>query len=830
MTNPKDSMFWGSLSGEHTGHLTLGDNLWGEQLDDSRSGLIEAEGSQDGAADPAQGRVRLAPHLEVLGIIGIGGMGEVYRVADHKLHRIMAMKVLHRHLAKQTEIRDRFIEEAQATAQLEHPGILPVHELGELDDGRPYFTMKEVKGGTLKAVLAEEDEQAPLLRRRRLVALFARVCEIVGYAHSRGVTHRDLKPLNIMLGAFGEVLVLDWGLVKIDSREDVVIQTDRYDSGGQTRLGSVAGTPRYMSPEQARGEDVGIQSDVYSLGAILFEILVGESLQKPARVDDLLAAVSAGTGRRELPGDVPEDLRQIVRSTLALNPAGRVQDAGVLARAVQDWLDGAMARARALGVVQQALALEADEKVASARADSLDAQAKRTLKSVPGNAPRSEKRTGWLLEQEAGAARQEADQLELRRLQLLSVALSHSPEMPEALAALADHHHRKHAEAEEDRKEDSAWYHQQQLAFYERGQYQQWLDGKGTLTLHTVPAGATVTLHRFEAVDRTLQPGEGVRIGTTPLSAHPVAMGSYLAVLRHPDCEDVRYPLYIRRQEHWDGVPPGGAVPEPIPLPPRGCLGEQDIYVPAGWTFVGLKDKHDMAPWKRIWVEGFVIRKYPVTNREFISYLNTLQREGREDEALRWVPRARPGRTGELGAMVYGRQPDGTFQLVPDADGDLWLPDWPVVLVHGDAGRAYGAWLARKTGVAWMLPDEWLWEKAARGVDGRTFPWGDYLDPSFANNRDNNPTNPLPEVVDSFPVDQSPYGVRGMCGNVRDWCENLFQVGESEPSGPQRSVRGGCFFFWKDLVGNRVGLEPAVNSDTIGFRLVSRPPWLSSRR
>jgi serine/threonine protein kinase len=155
------------------------------------------------------------------GLLGIGGMGEVRRVRDTQLGRVVAMKVLRSDLVTHDWAKVRFIEEAQATAQLQHPGIVPVHDLGVLPDGRPYFTMKEVTGATFDEALrlthlpvpGPADDQGPWTLRR-LVEVFRRICEAVSYAHSRGVLHRDLKPANIMLGPFGEVLVLDWGLVK----------------------------------------------------------------------------------------------------------------------------------------------------------------------------------------------------------------------------------------------------------------------------------------------------------------------------------------------------------------------------------------------------------------------------------------------------------------------------------------------------------------------------------------------------------------------------------------------------------------------------------------
>ncbi len=226
------------------------------------------------------------------GEIARGGMGSILKGHDAELNRDLAFKVLRADLGDDETMVQRFVEEAQIAGQLQHPGIVPVYDLGTLADGRPFFAMKLVKGRTLGELLRERSD--PRDDRPRLVGIFEQVCQTVAYAHARGVIHRDLKPSNVMVGSFGEVQVMDWGLAKVLARggaadhapagrptaQRTVIATARSDSGDaeMTGAGSVMGTPSYMAPEQARGEidRVDERADVFMLGSILCEILTGK--------------------------------------------------------------------------------------------------------------------------------------------------------------------------------------------------------------------------------------------------------------------------------------------------------------------------------------------------------------------------------------------------------------------------------------------------------------------------------------------------------------------------------------------------------------------------
>ena len=314
---------------------------------------------------PDEGRYTLE------GPLGVGGMGEVLAVHDTRMRRTVAMKTLKEGFTEHDEVAVRFFREAQITAQLEHPNVVPIHDLGVDARGKLFYTMKRVHGESL-AVVGRGD-----MSRTRRLQLFLQVCDAIAYAHAQGFVHRDLKPANVMIGDFGEVLVLDWGVAKrltsttlgaeggpaplpqrlppdpgsapasggaAGSQNTAVPIVDDADSD-LTQANAVLGTPTWMAPEQALGAPSAPAADQYALGAILYFLLCGEPAFKPG--PDVVERVVNGTFRppRAVRADVPAELEAVVLRAMQRDAGDRYADVRELREDVQAWLEGRPVRA-----------------------------------------------------------------------------------------------------------------------------------------------------------------------------------------------------------------------------------------------------------------------------------------------------------------------------------------------------------------------------------------------------------------------------------------------------------------------------------------------------
>ena len=320
-------------------------------------------------------------------LVAKGGMGAIYNAHDLNIRRSVAMKVM---LGPDRASREqilRFVHEAQVTGQLEHPNIVPVHEIAQDEDDNLYYTMKLIDGRTLEDIIKRiregDKETIATFPLSHLLSILMRACDAIAYAHSRGVVHRDLKPENIMVGDFGEVLVLDWGLAKIMQHEDAPswatddeaaesTANSKFETyagmsnAGMTMEGEMLGTPAYMAPEQAKGKisQIGPCSDIYALGGILYSILCLRSACAGGSVQKVLLRVSRGdikspyekAGKRNfghLPGGrIPEALSAVTMKAMALAPEDRYADVKDLQAEIQAYRDGFATSAEDAGAVK----------------------------------------------------------------------------------------------------------------------------------------------------------------------------------------------------------------------------------------------------------------------------------------------------------------------------------------------------------------------------------------------------------------------------------------------------------------------------------------------
>lgn len=728
------------------------------------------------------------------GLLGIGGTSEVRRIFDQRLRRTLAIKRLHPELTANLPLVSRFLEEAQITAQLQHPGVIPIHDQGWDAQGVPYIIMPEVRGRTLNEVLttAYLDGSPSPEALRRLIGVLVRICEAVAFAHVRGVVHRDLKPSNVMVGEHGEVLVLDWGIARLSERDppDAVTVSVWGRDAMRTQQGDVTGTPAFMPPEQAEGalDRIGPASDVYALGAILYAILSGHPPYQGPTPESILRKVRHGPPPTlQLPmADfgvaplLPPRVVEICEQAMARQPQDRYPTAAELGGALQKWLDGAEQREAAAAVVQRAEGARPEAARLRARAETLRASAEALLVTVASWQPEEAKLAGWALEDEAARLEHNARMANFTYERLLQGALTHAADEPDAHRRLALLYQRRHQAAERARDLDALAQNEAMLTAHvaalpaqsqTRLRLERYLAGQATLSLQTRPP-ARARLHRFVTHNRRQVPQLVADLGQTP-TQRTLPHGSYLVRFEAEGFAPVQYPVLLEREGRWNS--------DPVRLPRQDEIDlRREAYVPAGqFWYSGDETTPDFLPGQWVWLDGFIMQRFPITNAEYLTFLNDLLHQGREDEALQSAPRERASAADRLGALLYARDDAGRFVLAPDREGFLLEENAPVVMIDWRCAYDYARWRAARDGLPWRLPTELEWEKAGRGVDRRLRPWGDTFDPSWCCMRDSHPGEMRQVTIDRFPLDESVYGVRGLGGNVWDWLYD-----EHSPRGP----------------------------------------------
>mgnify|MGYP000551057636 CR=1 FL=1 len=774
--------------------------------------------------------------------IGRGGMGRIVEAWDPELRRTVALKVVIDPRSVRPEQLARFVAEAQITSQLGHPNIVPVHEIGATVDGRIYFAMKKVEGQTLRQVLnGLRTQDAAAVERwtlHRLLVAFSQICQAVAYAHDRGVLHRDIKPGNIMLGSFGEVYVMDFGVARVlaDTRpellEELPFDGDAAPRGAgpvaplvvaRTLDGAAIGTPGYMSPEQARGElsTLDGRADVWSLGAILFEILTLEPAfrgRDPRSVMFATAMDDPPDPRSKTPSrPIADEIAEICLRAMARSRDGRTPTAAALAGDIERFLEGARRREAAQAHLGRAMeAWRRWQVLAEERGhlDEAEADLRETIKPWD---PLEAKAELLAVQRRLEAIGKEQIEAFEELVSGCESARSQDPDGPGPRRLLATAYLARFAEADARGDHEQADFFGRRAARFDDGTNAGWLMGTGALTLRTDPAGAEVTIERFaqeglvwERVDRRV-------LGTTPLRMVPLEMGSYVLTVRAPGKRDTTIPVLIGRCEHV------GKDAPPIPLYSDAEIGDGFVYVPGG-PFIEGGDSLVMRNRPRAvrHLDGFFLSALPVTMGEYCEFLNA---EHARDPDKAWLrsPRQASG-LNEDGGQYWGQPAPGERYVVPevDRDGDPWSPAWPVMGVSYHDAQAYARWWSGKTGVRHVLPSEWQWEKAARGVDGRFFPWGSRFDPALCVMRMTQEGRNSPYPVGHNPHDVSVYGMRDCVGSLRDWTWNP----EPTLATDEYVVRGGSWSSAERFcrVCSRLGYLPHSAAMDQGFRLMREEP------
>ncbi|MGM0558620.1 MAG: SUMF1/EgtB/PvdO family nonheme iron enzyme [Myxococcota bacterium] len=740
--------------------------------------------------------------------LGKGGMGLVLLARDNVLRREIALKTLLPTLQNDESAQQRLSLEAQVTGHLEHPSIVPIYDLGTLGDGDPYYTMRVAREESLEQIIGRmrrgEDSGYSLTQ---LISILRQVALAIQYAHDQGVIHRDLKPENLLVGSYGEVFVIDWGVAKVvnaDIGEFSMVEE------GSSEDGKLVGTPHYMSPEQAQGlnEALDGRSDVYSLGAILYELLTLQTVHDAPSVLSLLFKVAQEPleppAERAPDREIPAELEEICIRALSKDPDERYPSSEAFADDLELFLEGVKERERRLALAQKATreGEDARERYFEMREEYIDRlrELNRVKLSTPSWAEKSAKERVWKLEEQAENSKVELERRFGESTRLFGQALGHIPDYEPARRALAGLYWQRFEEAEAAGDRARATYFESLVRQNNDGSYDALLQGNAFLEIETSISGFEVVVHRFVEKSRRLVPQRVTELGRTPIARTMLPHGSYVLELRREGYAPLRVPVSLGRFEERKVTVKAyeaSAVP-------------QDFIVISGGEFLSGEVQPLDLESNLAHIGDFAIQRHPVTFSEYLEFLNHLNQSAPQ-AAAEHAPRI------EERASYFPRDEQGYFRMPDeDAEGDQPGLDWPIAMVSFFDAEAYARWRSGRDEQPFRLPDELEWEKAARGVDGRLYPWGDHFDASFCKMKESTRVKPVPAPVGAFQVDRSPYGAADMAGNVIEWTRTKSGDGDK-----RRVIQGASFnsIAMMCRLDWNMDADPDNHLPYIGFRL-----------
>jgi serine/threonine-protein kinase len=756
--------------------------------------------------------------------LGAGGLGEVTACEDLVLGRTVAVKAGHQggdvdsYSAKVILAR-----EARIISSLEHPNIIPIYDAGTDPSRGPFYVMRQVTDTSLEVILrrrrlGEGDPRDYTLGR--LLRYFLQICNAVDYAHHRGVIHCDIKPANILLGEYGEVLLVDWGLAQ--SR--------------QHPLGVRGGTLGYMAPEQMDPaiERFDERTDVFALGAILYEILAGqpafpEMKHSTMRSAGLRSEIQARLAMYQLP-PLPSQLRPDVEAqeiedicmrAIAIDREQRLRSARELADAIDEFIEGAKQKERKR--LEADASADAGDELAERYHEFIESRPEkltvfRALRAdvVPW-AKADDKQDLW----DAEDIIRVTDALTVRTFQsavsAYERALEAVPKHARARRGLARLYmsELQRARRRGDALDEIAY--EQLLREVDDGELSRELSRDGTLELSISEHAKQVTLAKLVERERRLVEGTALVIASRPEHREPLPVGRY--VVRAAFCDDpqsVSWPLVVEA---------GATCAVNITLPFER-LEANEVLIPGGLARLQGDPLSTEADEPVVAdVDTFIIQKYPVTFAQWFKFLDAM-REQDSAIAEEHVPRTALG----MPAWQFSRTARNwvsttSLPAIILPTSSVHDPETlPVFGVSAESAEAYARWLSETEGKKWRLPTEHEWEKAGRGTDGRIYPWGDQFDATFCKMRDSRPGLPLAEPLGTFAFDVSPYGVCDLAGGVADWCTP--DPRRTAPREPREVVsRGGAWCDWPIdcRLASRRRYLAFEHSARVGVRLVRDP-------